>query len=153
MNVIKNSGDGHWRVTRHFDVFSTLLRYFSDLAEEKAEMSEVVEIYSARGDESIRDGALDYSSTITTRGQAEADAVDRCRRDRTIRKVAYYIVRDDGSFRTLFSYDNPEAVSVTGKRARRRMADPLPRFKGKPPKPEAKKKPKLMDRLKEAFRE
>ena len=153
MNVINNPGDGHSRVTRHFDVFSTLLRYFSGLAEEKAEMSEVVEIYSARGDESIRDGALDYSSTIKTRGQAEADAVDRCRRDRTIRKVAYYIVRDDGSFRTLFTYDNPEPVSLIAKRARRRMADPLPRFKGKLPKPEAKKKPNLMNRLIEAFRE
>jgi|GEM_PF-1031496 len=153
MNVINKSGDGRWRVIRHFDVFSTLLRYFSGLAEEKAEMSEVVEIYSARGDESIRDGALDYSSTITTRGQAEADAVDRCRRDRTIRKVAYYIVRDDGSFSALFSYDNPEPVSVTGTRARRRMADPLPRLKGRPPGPQAKKKPKLMDRLIEAFRE
>lgn len=116
-------------------------------------MSDVVEIYSARGDESIRDGALDYSSTITTKGQAEADAVDRCRRDRTVRKVAYYIVRDDGSFRTLFSYDNPERVSLTGTRARRRMADPLPRLKGKPPGPEAKKKPNLMNRLIEAFRE
>ena len=116
-------------------------------------MSEVVEIYSARGDESIRDGALDYSSTITTKRQAEADAVDRCRRDRTIRKVAYYIVRDDGSFRTLFSYENPEPVSLISKRARRQMADPLPRFKGKPPNPGAKKKPKLMDRLIEVLRE
>jgi hypothetical protein len=116
-------------------------------------MSDVVEIYSARGDESIRDGALDYSSTITTKSEAEADAVDRCKRDRTIRKVAYYIVRDDGSFRTLFSYANPEPVSLISNRARRQMADPLPRLKGRPPGPEAKKKPKLMDRLISAFRE
>ena len=116
-------------------------------------MSDVVEIYSARGDESIREGALDYSSTITTKGQAEADAVDRCRRDRTIRKVAYYIVRDDESCKALFGYDNPEPVSLISNRARRQMADPLPRGKGKPPNPGARKKPKLVDRLINALKE
>lgn len=116
-------------------------------------MSDVVEIYSARGDESIRDGALDYSSTITTKGQAQTDAVDRCKRDRTIRKVAYYVVRDDGSFKTLFSYENPEPVSLVSNRVRRQMADPLPRMKGKPPSARSKKKPKLVDRLIEALKE
>ena len=115
-------------------------------------MSDVVEIYSARGDQSIRDGALDYSSTITTKGQAEADAVDRCKRDRTVRKIAYYIVRDDGSFKTLFSYENPEPVSLISDRACRQMADPAPRMKGKPPS-KAKKKPKLVDRLIDALKE
>jgi hypothetical protein len=130
-----------------------LLRYVSLQVGENADMSDVVEIYSARGDESIREGALDYSSTIVTKGQAEADAVDRCKRDRTIRKVAYYLVRDDGSFRTLLSYENPEPVSLISARARRQMADPLPRMKGKAPAPAAKGKPKLMDRLIAALKE
>lgn len=116
-------------------------------------MSDVVEIYSARGDQSIRDGALDYSNTITTKGQAEADAVDRCKRDRTVRKIAYYIVRDDGSFKTLFSYENPEPVNLTSNRARRQMADPAPRMKGKPPPSKSTKKPKLVDRLIDALKE
>lgn len=115
-------------------------------------MSDVVEIYSARGDQSIRDGALDYSNTITTKGQAQADAVARCQRDRTVRKIAYYIVRDDGSFKTLFSYENPEPVSLISNRARRQMADPLPRTKGKPAA-RPRKKPKLVDRLIDALKE
>lgn len=110
-------------------------------------MSEAVEIYSARGDESIRDGALDYSHTIKTKGDAEADAVARCNRDRTIRKVAYYIVRDDGSFKTLFSYENPDPVNMAGSRLPSRKPDPLPRTAGKAPTPGSKKKQKLVDRL------
>jgi len=117
-------------------------------------MPDVVEIYSARGDESIRDGALDYSYTITTKGQAEADARDRCARDRTIRKVAYYIVRDDGSFKTLFGYDNPDPVNLTSSsRLPSRKPDPLPRMAGKPPTPKSKRKPKLVDRLIEALKD
>lgn len=116
-------------------------------------MSDIVEIYSARGDEAIRDGALDYSHTITTKGQAEADARDRCARDRTIRKVAYYIVRDDGSFKTLFGYDNPDPVNLTSTRLPSRKADPLPRMRGKPPTPKGRKKPGLVDRVIEALKD
>ena len=110
-------------------------------------MSDVVEIYSARGDESIRDGALDYSHTIQTKTQAEADAQARCKRDRTIRKIAYYIVRDDGYFKTLFSYENPDPVNMGSRRPPARKADPLPRMAGKPAGSKSKKKPKLVDRL------
>jgi hypothetical protein len=116
-------------------------------------MSDVVEIYSAHGDQAIRDGALDYSHTITTKGQAEANAQVRCVRDRTIRKVAYYIVRDDGSFKSLFGYDNPDPINLTGSRLPGRKPDPLPRMAGKPPTPKGRKKPKLMDRLMEALKD
>lgn len=110
-------------------------------------MSDVIEIYSARGDQSIRDGALDYSHAIHTKAEAEADAKTRCNRDRTIRKVAYYVVRDDGSFETLFSYENPDPINVAGRGAPNRKADPLSRMAGKPPSPRSKKKPKLVHRL------
>lgn len=116
-------------------------------------MSDVVEIYSARGDESIRDGALDYSHTIHTKGEAETDARDRCKRDRTIRKVAYYVVRDDGSFKTLFSFENPDPLHMTSSRLPSRKADPLPRMAGKPAGSRSKKKLKLVDRLKAALME
>lgn len=114
-------------------------------------MSDVVEIYSARGDQSIREGALDYSHTIHTKSEAQTDAQARCKRDRTIRKVAYYVVRDDGSFKTLFSYENPDPVNVGGRRKPNRKADPLPRMAGKPAGSRSKKKPKLVDRLKAAL--
>lgn len=110
-------------------------------------MSEIVEIYTARGEESIRDGTLDVSYTITTKTEAKSDALSRCNLDRTIRKVAYYIVRDDGSFKTLFAYDNPDALTIKTRGPRRQMAEVLPRGKGKPPTPKAKKKPRLMGRL------
>lgn len=116
-------------------------------------MSDVVEIYSARGDQSIRDGALDYSHTIHTKTEAATDAQARCKRDRTIRKVAYYVVRDDGSFKTLFSYENPDPVKMTRSRLPSRKADPLPRMAGKPAGTKSKKKPKLVDRLMAALSE
>jgi hypothetical protein len=116
-------------------------------------VSDVTEIYSARGDQSIRDGALDYSDTITTKCDAEADAEARCKRDRTIRKVAYYIVRDDGTFKTLFAYDNPDPVNLSAGRLPGRKPDPLPRMAGRPPTPKSKKKPKLVDRLIEALKD
>lgn len=116
-------------------------------------MSEVVEIYTARGDESIRDGTLDISHAITSKAEAKSDAMARCNRDRTIRKVAYYIVRDDGSFKTLFAYDNADALTIRKRGPRRQMAETLPRGKGKPPTPRAKKKPRLVNRLVEALKD
>lgn len=116
-------------------------------------MSDIVEIYSARGDQAIRDGALDYSQTITTKSLAEADAKARCARDRTIRKVAYYVVRDDGSFKTLFGYDNPDPINLTSRRLPSRKPDPLPRMVGKPASRKGRKRPKLVDRLIGALKE
>ena len=110
-------------------------------------MSDVVEIYTVRGEESIRDGALDISYSIETKTEAKSDAISRCNSDRTIRKVAYYIVRDDGSFKTLFAYDNPDALTIKSRGPRRQMAERLPTGKGKPPAPRPKKKPRLMGRL------
>lgn len=116
-------------------------------------MSDVIEIYSARGDQSIRDGALDYSQAIHTKTEAEADAKARCKRDRTIRKVAYYVVRDDGSFKTLFSYENPDPINIAGRRTPNRKGDPLARMAGKPPSPRSKKKPNLVHRLMAALKD
>ena len=115
-------------------------------------MSDVVEIYSVRGNQPIRDGALDLSHTISNKREAEADARIRCQRDRTIKKVAYYVVRDDGSFRTLFTYDNPDALTMRRRGPRRQMADTLPRGNAKPP-PRTKRKRKLVERLVEALKD
>ena len=109
-------------------------------------MAETTEIYSVRGEESIRDGALDYSDAIATRTAAESDAPARCAKDPSIRKVVYYRVRDDGSFRTLFSYDNPNAGRDSARRPRRQMADLLPRGNGQRAG-DGKKKAGLIDSL------
>jgi hypothetical protein len=108
-------------------------------------MPEITEIYSVRGEANIRDGALEYSETIANRSAAEADAQARCSRDPSIRKVVYYRVSDEGSFRTLFSYDNPRAGASGARKPRRQMAETLPRGKGQRPLP--KKKSGLLDRL------
>ncbi len=116
-------------------------------------MSDIIEIYSARGDQGIRDGALEYSHTITTKVAASADAHARCRRDRTIRKIAYYVVSDDGSFRMLFSYENPDPINLAGKKPPVRKPDVLPRMAGKPATPKRLKKSGLIGRLVEALRD
>jgi hypothetical protein len=108
-------------------------------------MSEITEIYSVRGEANIRDGALEYSESVASRNAAEADAQARCGRDPSIRKVVYYRVREDGSFRTLFSYDNPNAGAPKARKPRRQMADTLPRGTGR--RPPQKGKPGLIDRL------
>lgn len=108
-------------------------------------MPEITEIYSVRGEANIRDGALEYSEAISDRNAAEADAQARCNRDPSIRKVVYYRVSDEGSFRTLFSYDNPRAATPGVRKPRRQMADTLPR--GTVRRPKAKKKAGLIDRL------
>ena len=115
-------------------------------------MSEVIEIYSVRGDENIRDGEMECSYDITCRDDAVADALARCRRDPSIRKVAYYRVFWDGGFRVLFTYDNPDVQAKPASRVRRQMADPLPRMRGKPPAPKARR-PGLVARLLDALKE
>lgn len=73
-------------------------------------MAQTTEIYSVRGEESLGEGALEYSDYIACRVAAETDAAVRCSRDRTIRKVAYYRVDEMGDFRVLLVYENPDPV-------------------------------------------
>lgn len=108
---------------------------------------ESTEVYTVRGAEKLRDGALDYADHIDNRGAAEADAARRCELDPTIRKLAYYRVSDDGGFRMLYSHTNQHAlpskspqVDVSVSRRRRRPALPA--------------KPKsLIDRLLDVLKE
>ncbi|MEX2453101.1 MAG: hypothetical protein WD470_00265 [Rhodospirillaceae bacterium] len=95
-------------------------------------MAEITEIYAVRGEQNIRDGALDYSATIASRTAAESDAEIRCAKDPAIRKVVYYRVRDDGSFRTLFTYENPNAAVRAPRRPGRKTGDLVPRGVRKP---------------------
>lgn len=110
-------------------------------------MTEITEIYSVRGDQEIRQGKLDYSETIDHRDAAEPDARRRCAADPTIRKVVYYRVREDGTFRTLYAYDNPNAG--IRRQPRGSYADPQPRGRRTP----ATRKKGLVERLLSALRE
>lgn len=72
-------------------------------------MPGATEIYICKPGQAVEDGKVEYSS-IATRAEAEADAARRVSADPTIGKIAYYAVKDDGRFRSLYSFDNPRAA-------------------------------------------
>lgn len=92
------------------------------------------EIYSCKDGQSLKEGKLDYDSSITTKEQAQSDALRRCQRDPTLKKVAYYKVSPDGDFRVFYSYTNPDCKPARragmAEAAKPRRAAPKP-----PPKP------------------
>lgn len=65
------------------------------------------EIYICKDWQTLEQAELEYSSQIEDREQAEIDAQELCGRDPRIRKIAYYSVKENGSFRRLFTYENP----------------------------------------------
>ena len=73
------------------------------------------EVYSCKDGQALKEGKLDYAHDIATRNEAEPDAKQRCQRDPTIKKVAYYKVTPDGKFRMFYSYTNPNCKQVTVK--------------------------------------
>jgi hypothetical protein len=90
------------------------------------------EIYSCKDGQPLKEGKLDYSSDITNREQAEADAKRRCQKDPTIKKVAYYKVASNGDFRVFSSYTNPNCKPAGAKpEAAKPVRKALPK---KPPK-------------------
>jgi hypothetical protein len=72
----------------------------------------VIEIYSCKPGQKLKEGRLDYNHDIATREEAEADAKRRCQIDPGLAKVAYYAVGDDGRFRMLCSYTNPKPLTA-----------------------------------------
>jgi len=88
----------------------------------------VTEIYSCQDGQDLREGRLDYSTDIVDREAADADARRRCQADPTLRKVAYYAVREDGGFRMIHAYTNPR-WRPAGKPPRRPASVPLHRPK------------------------
>ena len=65
------------------------------------------EIYSCKEGQALKEGKLEYSSTIDHKDDAAPDALRRCQRDPSIKKIAYYRVSPDGEFRVFYSYTNP----------------------------------------------
>lgn len=93
------------------------------------------EIYSCKDGQPLKEGKLDYSSDITTKEQAEADAKRRCTRDPTVKKVAYYGVSADGDFKVFYSYTNPNCKPAGAKAAGAGPAKAPARKKTPVPKP------------------
>ncbi|MBT3172183.1 MAG: hypothetical protein HOJ07_05950 [Rhodospirillaceae bacterium] len=76
-------------------------------------MSSVTEIYVCKLRQELKKGKLFTSGDIHTRQDAEQDARERCGHDDTIAKIGYYAMQDDGSFKSILLYDNPD-VDLTG---------------------------------------
>jgi hypothetical protein len=110
-------------------------------------MSDATEIYICKPGQAIKEGRMEFSSAITTAGQAEADALQKCAGDPSVGKVVYYAVSEDGSFKTLFSYDNPQAGKPKRRPATANSRDPYTSGKGT----KRRQKQSLMDRLRTVF--
>ena len=75
----------------------------------------VTEIYICKEGQALTEGRLELSHDITHRDDAQSDAIRRCGIDRSIHRVAYYDLGDDGDFRLIFTYTNPHPVSAEPK--------------------------------------
>ena len=90
-----------------------------------------VEIYICREGQSLKEGKVEYSSSIYDRDDAASDAETRCRGNTWIQKVAYYKVNEEGDFRVIYTHQNPNFIS---------KAEMAEKTKKKPVKKKAKKK-------------
>lgn len=90
------------------------------------------EIYSCKEGQSLKQGKLDYNASITTKEEAQSDALRRCQRDPTLKKIAYYKVSTDGEFRVFYSYTNPNC-RPKGSAGGAAQAKPRPAVKKAPP--------------------
>ncbi len=70
-------------------------------------MSEATEIYLCKAGQALKQGRVEYSDSISTKAEAELDAIQRCKWDKKIAKVAYYAVNDAGDFKIILTYNNP----------------------------------------------
>lgn len=94
------------------------------------------EIYSCKDGQSLKQGKLDYDASITTKEQAQSDALRRCQRDPSLKKIAYYKVSTDGEFRVFYSYTNPNSKPAgAGAGGSRAGTAPKPRPAAKKPPP------------------
>ena len=71
-------------------------------------MSSVTEIYVCKLGQELKKGKLFTSKDIHTRQEAEVDARERCGFNDSIAKVAYYAIQDDGNFKSILIYENPD---------------------------------------------
>ncbi len=72
------------------------------------------EIYLCRTGQALKQGRVEYSDSIDNKAAAEADAVQRCKWDKKLAKIAYYAINEEGDFRIIFTYNNPNIGSDDG---------------------------------------
>jgi len=84
-------------------------------------MSDTTEIYLCKAGQTLEQGRVEYSEIITTKSDAETDAMARCSKDNTLAKVAYYKVAEDGEFRAIYTHNNPNAIGVGDTKPKKRV--------------------------------
>jgi len=94
------------------------------------------EIYSCKEGQSLKQGKLDYDASITTKDEAASDALRRCQRDPSLKKIAYYKISPDGEFRVFYSYTNPNSkpAAAPSRGSAGAATKPRPMAKKPPPK-------------------
>ena len=73
----------------------------------KTKMAGTTEIYLCRAGQALKQGRVEYSDSIANKADAEADAIQRCKWDKKLAKIAYYAVTVEGDFRIILTYTNP----------------------------------------------
>ncbi|NQV46753.1 MAG: hypothetical protein HQ504_03130 [Rhodospirillaceae bacterium] len=79
-------------------------------------MSGATEIYLCKAGQSLKQGRVEYSDSIENKADAEADAIERCRFNKFYAKLAYYAVSENGDFRCIFTYNNPNVSGSVGEK-------------------------------------
>ncbi len=102
-------------------------------------MAGSTEIYICKPGQALTDGRVEYGE-ITTKIEAEDDAIERMRCDSSIGKIAYYAMRPNGEFKCIHTRQNPDNALPPSK--------PPAGIAPRPTKPRGKKvaKPSLMGR-------
>ena len=91
-----------------------------------------VEIYLVKPGQAITDGTLVYSSDITSRRDAREDAEYRLKLNPDLEKIVYYTVSETGSFKTLYSHENPNSPKSPPRRSRSGGGGDIPKFRQMP---------------------
>ena len=89
------------------------------------------EIYVCKPGQALKEGKVVYSSHVTNRDEAMSDAEDRIRRDRSIAKIAYYALNQEGDFRLFYSHTNPDPIQPKPKPSDTVKKEPQKRRKKK----------------------
>jgi len=77
-------------------------------------MSCITEIYVCKLKQELKNVKLFTSVDIHDRRDAEEDARERCSHDDTTAKIGYYAIQDDGCFKSILLYENPDVDLLSG---------------------------------------
>lgn len=97
-------------------------------------MADVTEIYMCKEGQALKEGKLEVSHDIITKQDAQYDAAERCKFDKTLYTVSYYKVTADGDFKVFFTYTNPYFTKTTNTPAQKpQTREHVPTAKRRPP--------------------